>query len=113
MARKIGEHFDTNGIKETWWDDGDDKITIQRSDDAQEALDRVAAANLDGLPTLDGLGKPVIEVPVVEAMAWAERRGIPWEKLLYSNEYDDEFKRFAQAHSRLQYRALKSVHSIQ
>lgn len=113
MARLIGKHADTNGIVEQWFDNGDDTITIKRSDDAQEALDRVAAANLDGLPTIDGLGKPVLEVPVVAAMAWAEQRGIPWEKLLYSNEYDAEFKRFAQDHSRLRYEAHKSVHTVQ
>jgi hypothetical protein len=72
MARLIGKHSDTNGIVEQWFDNGDDTITVKRSDDAQEALDRVARANLDGRPTIDGLGKPVIEVPLVEAMAWAE-----------------------------------------
>lgn len=113
MPDKIGEHFETNGVKVTYWDNGDGNVTVQRSDDAQAALDGVAKANLDGLPTIDGLGKPVIEVPVVEAMAWAERRGIPWEKLLYSNEYDGEFKKFAAEYSRLQYRALKSVHTVQ
>jgi hypothetical protein len=113
MAKLIGKKTDANGIVEQWFDNGDDTITVQRSDDAQEALDRVARANLDGLPTIDGLGKPVIEVPLVEAMAWAEKRGIPWEKLLYSNEYDDQFKRFAQDYSKLQYRALKSVHTVQ
>jgi hypothetical protein len=113
MPDKIGEHYDANGIKETWWGDADGNVTIQRSDDAQAALDGVAKANLDGLPTIDGLGKPVAEVPLVAAMAWAEQRGIPWEKLLYSNEYDTEFKRFIQEHQRLKYNALKTVHSVQ
>lgn len=113
MPRKIGQHFDSNGIKETWFDDGDGNVTIERFQDAQAALDGVAKANLDGLPTIDGLGKPMAEVPLVEAMAWAAQRGIPWEKLLYSNEYDDQFKRFIAERSRLQYRALKSVHAVQ
>lgn len=44
-------------------------------------------------------------MPVVLAMDWCEKRGIPWEKFLYSNEYDAEWKRFAAEHSRLQYQA--------
>lgn len=113
MTRKIGEHFHSNGIKETWWDMGDGQITVERSQDAQSAVDLVDAVNKEGAQTTEGLGRPVLEIPVVEAMAWAERRGIPWEKLLYSNEYDDEFKRFAQDYSKLQYRAAKTVHTVQ
>ena len=113
MARKIGEHYETNGVKVTWWDNGDDTVTLERSQDAQAAVDLVAAVNAEGAKTLDGPGRPVLEVPVVEAMAWADKRGIPWEKLLYSNEYDDEFKRFAQEHSKLQYSAAKTVHALQ
>lgn len=113
MTRKLGEHFDSNGIKETWFEDGEGNVTIQRSQDAQSAVDLVAAMNVDGVQTVDGLGRPVLEIPVVEAMAWAERRGIPWEKLLYSNEYDAEFKRFGQEYSKLQYRAAKTVHTVQ
>lgn len=112
MPRKIGEHFDSYGIKETWWEDADGTVTVQRSDDAQSAVDLVAAVNSEGAQTIDGLGKPVVEVPVVEAMAWCERRGIPWEKLMYSNEYDAEFKRFAQDYSKLAYSARKSVFAV-
>lgn len=113
MPTKIGEHFESNGVKVAWWDNGDGNVTVQRSQDAQAAVDLVAAVNAEGAQTLDGLGRPVLEVPVVEAIAWADRRGIPWEKLLYTNEYDDEFKRFAQDYSKLQYRAAKTVHALQ
>lgn len=113
MPRKIGEHYDANGIRETWWDDGDGNVTVQRHQDAQSAVDMVAAVNAEGARTIDGLGRPVVEVPVVEAMAWCERRGIPWEKLLYSNEYDDEFKRFAQEYTKLAYKPAKTVHTVQ
>lgn len=112
MPAKLGEHFDANGIKETWWEDGEGNVTIQRSQDAQSAVDLVAAVNADGAQTIDGLGCPVLEIPVVEAMAWAERRGIPWEKLLYSNDYDAEFKRFGQEYSKLQYRTARTVHAV-
>lgn len=113
MARKIGEHTDSNGIRETWWDNGDGNVTVQRSQDVQSVVDMVDAVNADGAPTIDGLGKPKYEIPVVAAMEWAQKRGIPWEKLLYSNEYDDQFKLFAAEHSRLAYANTKSVHSVQ
>jgi len=113
MTRLIGEHYDANGIRESWYDHGDGNVTVKRSQDTQSVIDMVAAVNADGAPTIDGLGKPVLEIPVVEAMAWAEKRGIPWEKLLYSNEYDSEFKLFAAEHSRLAYANTKSVHTVQ
>ncbi len=111
MPRKIGEHREGD-VTVRWFEEGDD-ITIQRSQDAQGTLDHVAAANLAGLPTIDGLGRPVAEVPVVAAMEWAEKRGIPWEKLLYTNEYDAEFRRFCAEHQRLQYRAASTLHAVQ
>jgi hypothetical protein len=113
MPRKIGEHFDANGIRETWWDNGDGNVTVQRHQDAQRAVDMVAAVNAEGAPTIDGLGKPVAEIPLVEAMAWCDRRGIPWEKFLYGNEYDAEFKVFAREYSKLAYANTKSVHAVQ
>lgn len=110
MPRKIGEHREGD-VTVRWFDEGD-TITVQREQDAQSVLDHVSAANLEGMPTIDGLGKPVAEVPVVAAMAWAQERGIPWEKLLYTNEYDAEFKRFCAEHTRLQY-AAKKLHTLQ
>lgn len=109
----IGEHFDTNGIRERWYDNGDGNVTVRRSQDAQSAVDLVAAVNAEGAPTIDGLGTPLVEIPLVEAMAWCERRGIPWERFLYSNDFDAEFKRFAQEYTRLQYRPKKKVHAVQ
>lgn len=113
MAKLIGTNIDANGITESWYDDGHGNVTVQRSQDVQSALDMVAAVNSEGAPTIDGLGKPVLEIPLVEAMAWAERRGIPWEKLLYSNEYDSEFKLFAKEYSKLAYTNTKSVFTVQ
>lgn len=112
MPRLIGQHMEGD-VRVRWYEDGEGNITVERYQDAQRAVDLVEAVNAEGAATIDGLGRPVIEVPVVEAMAWAERRGIPWEKLLYSNEYDAEFKRFGQEYSRLQYRARKTVHAVQ
>src|SRR5688572_17641048 len=112
MARKIGEHFDANGILETWWDNGDGNVTIQRYQDAQSAVDHVAAVNAEGAQTIDGLGKPIAEIPLVEAMAWCEARGIPWEKFLYGNDYDDEFKKFCREYTKLAYQSAKTVHTV-
>lgn len=113
MARLIGEEWQGD-IRVRWFsDDATGEVTVEYHQDAQSAIDLVSAINSEGAPTIDGLGKPVVEVPVAAAMEWAKKRGIPWEKLLYSNEYDAEFKRFAQEHSRLAYKASKSVHTVQ
>lgn len=100
-------------VTRTYIDDVSSEITVERSQDMQDALDHVAMVNAEGAPTIDGLGKPLFEVPVVLAMEWAEKRGIPWEKLLYSDEYNAEFKRFGMAYSRLRYDNTKSVHAVQ
>ena len=112
MAQLIGEHWE-GPVRVRWYEQTDGSITIERHQDAQSAVDMVAAVNSEGAPTIDGLGKPVVEIPVVVAQEWALKRGIPWEKLLYSNEYDAEFKRFAQEYSRLRYEARKTVHTVQ
>lgn len=110
MSRLIGRHYEGD-VRVSWHDTGDG-ITIEYHQDGQSAVDLVAAVNADGAPTIDGLGKPLVEVPIVAAQKWAMERGIPWEKLLYSNEFDDQFKRFAQEHSRLQYKSAKTVHAL-
>ena len=109
MAKLIGSEV-VNGIRENWYAESDGTIHVERSQDVQSVVDHVAAINSEGAQTIDGLGKPVAEIPLVEAQAWAERRGIPWEKLLYSNEYDDEFKVFIKEHQRLAYTSQKKYH---
>jgi hypothetical protein len=109
--RLIGEHWEGD-VRVRFWDDNG-QITVERHQDAQNAVDMVAAVNAEGAPTIDGLGRPVLEIPVVAAQQWAEKRGIPWEKLLYSNEYDGEFKKFAQEYSRLRYQSTKTVFTVQ
>jgi hypothetical protein len=113
MPRKIGEHFDANNIRETWWDNGDGNVTVQRHQDAQGAIDLVQAVNAEGAPTIDGLGKPIGEIPLVVAQEWALKRGIPWEKLLYSHEYDHELRALFREYTKLAYVNKKSVHTVQ
>lgn len=113
MIRLIGEHWEGD-VRVRWYgDDVTHEVTIERSQDPQAALDMVAAVNSEGAPTIDGLGKPVAEVPVGAAMEYCSRRGIPWEKFLYGNQYDAEFKSFVAEYSRLAYRAKKTVHAVQ
>jgi len=113
MPRLIGEHWEGD-VRVRWYgDDATSEVTVERWQDPQAALDMVAAVNVEGAPTIDGLGKPVVEVPVVTAMKFCQERGIPWEKFLYGNDYDGEFKRFAAEHSKLAYVNTKSVHTVQ
>jgi len=113
MARLIGEHWEGD-VRVRWYgDDATNEVTVERWQDPQAALDMVAQVNSEGPPTIDGLGKPVVDVPVVVAMKFCADRGIPWERLLYSNDYDDEFRRFAFEHSKLTYQNAKSVHTVQ
>jgi len=93
-------------------DAASDTFHVDYWQDSQAAVDLVDTINSEGAPTLDGLGKPVVEVPIVVAIEFCQVRGIPWERFLYGNEYDTEFKRFAQEYSRLAYRSAKSVHAV-
>ena len=108
--RLIGEHWEGD-VRVRWYDDHG-QIVVERHQDAQDAVDLVSAVNSEGAKTIDGLGRPMVEVPIVVAQEWALKRGIPWERLLYSNEYDGEFKRFAREYSRLAYKAAKTVHAL-
>ena len=53
-----------------------------------------------------------VGVPIGAAMEFCEKRGIPWEKFLYGNEYDSEYKTFAAEYSKLAYRTAKTVHAV-
>lgn len=111
--RLIGEHWEGD-VRVRWYgDDATNEVTIERWQDAERVMDMVAAVNADGAPTIDGLGKPIAEVPVGAAIQFCNERGIPWEKFLYGNEYDAEYKRFAAEYSRLAYTNTKSHVTVQ
>lgn len=111
MRHLIGQHWEGD-VRVTWWgDDATNEVTIERWQDAQQTIDMVAAVNSEGAPTIDGLGKPIAEVPIGAALEFCEKRGIPWEKFLYSNQYDEEYKRFAAEYSKLAYQSAKRVHA--
>lgn len=112
MIRLIGEHWEGD-VRVRWYgDDATHEVTVERWQDPTRALEMVAAVNAEGAPTIDGLGSPVVEVPITVAMEFCQKRGIPWEGFLYGNEYDSEFKRFADEHQRLAYRRAKLVHAF-
>jgi hypothetical protein len=115
MKREIYRDVGADGVvQRTYYDDVTHDVTVEHVQDAQGAVDLVEAVNSHGgAPTNEGIGRPVLEIPVVLAMNWARARGIPWEKLLYSNEYDAEFKKFGQEYSRLKYEAARKVHTLQ
>ena len=110
MSRIIGEHYEGD-VRVRYVQQGEE-LTVERSQDAQAVVERVAGMNSHGMKTLDGLGKPVAEVPLVAMMDWCAMRGIPWERMAYSNDYDKEFKQFVAEHTRLQYAPEKSHFSV-
>lgn len=114
MGRHLVSETWENDIRvRTWYDDTDDQVTYERSQDVQNVVDMVAASNLHGNMTVDGLGKPIGEIPVATAIDWCAQRGIPWEKMLYTNEYDDQMRMFIREHKRLAYENTKTVHTVQ
>lgn len=110
MSRIIGEHYEGD-VRVRYVQHGDD-LTVERHQDAQAVVDQVAAMNSHGVRTLDGLGKPVAEVPLVAMMDYCAARGIPWERMAYSNDYDTEFRAFVAEHRKLQYEASKAHFAV-
>jgi hypothetical protein len=100
-------------LLETWeYDLGSDTVLVRREQDAQGIVDHVAARNLEGVASIDGLGQPQCEVPIAVAIDFCQARGIPWEKFLYTNEYDDQWGRFLREHPNLAYRPAKKYHAV-
>lgn len=101
MIRLIGEHWEGD-VRVRWYgDDATNEVTVERWQDPTKTLDAVASVNSEGgIRTVDGMGKALADIPQVVAMQWADERGIPWEKLIYSDEYDDEFKRMVREFSK-------------
>lgn len=109
MAELIGEHWEGD-VRVRWYGDRTtNEVTVERWQDNARVLDMVAAVNAEGAPKVDGLGMAVIELPVTVAMEHCQKRGIPWEKFVYSNEYDAEYKRLAADYSRLTYENHRAV----
>lgn len=92
-----------DGVTETFEIDGE-TVGVRHTQDVEPIMNAVAAANAGGIHEVEGLGVPAFEVPITVAMEFCRRRGIPWERFLYSQEYDAEWIRFGQEYSRLAYK---------
>jgi len=97
-------------ITETFGMTTDNLVTVRRTEDVQPIMDAVAKANLNGTTEIPGVGRLVAEVPITLAMQFCEGRGIPWEKFMYTSDYDAEFKRFIAEHQRIAYTHAKKFH---
>lgn len=103
MAKLIGQET-VNGITERWFAEDDGTIHVQRAQDVEATINRIAAISAAGeAPNVEGLGRCIGEVDLGVAMDFCARRGIPWEKFLYTNEYDDQWPAIFEEHKRLRY----------
>jgi hypothetical protein len=110
MAKIV--HSDTSAdVTETFALD-EDKAIVRRSQDVEPTIDAIARANLDGVREVPGLGRLIAEVPITVGIEFCEQRGIPWEKFMYGNQYDAEFKRFIADRQRFQYRQARRLHAV-
>ena len=100
MGRIIGEHYEGD-VKVTYVDEGDG-INIRYSQDVTPVLDNIASINADGGARMnDGIGRLKYDFPISLLMKHATQRGISWEKLAYSTEYDSEWKVMGEKWSKL------------
>lgn len=106
MPRLIGQHWEGDVLERWWGDETDNTVTIERIQDTSHHVRKVADINSEGAPSVDGLGHAVIELPETVAIDYCAKRGIPYDKFIYSNEYDAEFKRLVADHQRLAYGLL-------
>ena len=102
MAEKTAFEETIGGVTQRFVLDGDD-LHVQHTSDEQAVIDAVQKANRHGTAEIEGLGRLVAEVPIALAMQFCGDRGIPWEKFLYRNEYDAEFKRFLAEYKAITY----------
>lgn len=106
MPRILGVEYEGD-VRVTYEQDGDN-IGVRYSQDVTSIIDKIAAENADGgMKAVEGIGRPKYEVPVSIAMDYCTKRGIPWEKFCYSNEYDSEWPRLAAEYSKFEYQHRK------
>jgi len=111
MPRLIGEHYEGD-VRVSMVEAGDG-FEVHYSQDITPVIDNIAAINADGgAPMNEGIGVPKYEVPVTVAMAYCEKRGIPWEKFCYTNEYDSEWPKLAQEYTKLVFDAKRKFHGV-
>ena len=105
----IGQHWDGPVLERWWGDRASGTVTIERVEDIAPTLAKVADISADGAPSVDGLGRAVMELPETIAIDYCAKRGIPFDRFIYGNEYDAEFKRLVADHSKLAYSNHRKV----
>lgn len=100
-------------ITETVAVDHDGTAIVRRSQPVDPTLDAIARANIDGVTEIPGLGRLVAEIPITVAMEFCDERGIAWDKFLYGQDYDAEFKRFLAERQRFAYRQARKLVTVQ
>lgn len=109
MARLIGQHWDGDVLERWWGDEATNEVTIERIQNTEFHKQKVADINSEGAPSVDGLGHAVAEIPETVAIDYCLKRGIPYDKFIYGNEYDGEFRKMVAEHRRLAYTNHKAV----
>lgn len=94
---------DALGVREHFgYDDASDTVTVRRTQDVEGVLDAVHAEHVEtGGNMIDGVGRKVGEIPMVVLIDYCAARGIPWERMAYGSEYDDELKRLIRTYTKL------------
>ncbi len=106
MARILGVDYEGD-VRVSYVDDGD-AIGVHYEQDVQSVVDKIAAENADGgVAAHEGVGRPKYEVPVTIAMEYCAKRGIPWQKFCYTNEYDSEWPKLAAEYSKFRFEHRK------
>ena len=109
---KILTRDDANGVVETFeYDETDHVVGVRHTQDVEPFLDHIAAVNQEGVREVEGLGLMSYDVPVGVAIQWASERGVAWEVLAFSKEYEDEWLRLCKSNPKFAYRPAKKLHT--
>jgi YD repeat-containing protein len=108
---KILTSENVNGVTETFeFDEAEQLVGVRHTQDVTPFLDHIAAANLEGVREIEGLGVQQYEIPLGVAIDWATKRGLPWEEFVYTNRHEAEWNRMCKAHPHLKYNPAKKLH---
>jgi YD repeat-containing protein len=101
-----------DGVTETFeYDETDHIVGVRRTQDVEPFLDHIARVNQEGVEEVEGLGLMSYDVPITVAIQWAQERGVPWEVLAFSKQYEDEWLRLCKSNPKFAYRPAKRLHS--
>jgi hypothetical protein len=92
-----------DGLTESWhYDDATHTVTVRRTQEIDPILEAVKREhNETGGHLIDGIGRHIGTIPLTVLQDHCQRRGIPWERMAYGNEYNDELKALCREHTKL------------